>query len=541
MTTTESRPPSPTGNDDALNGAPANGAASDYNLARQVFGTSSRTRTNGHRGNGTNGDSGEPERYNLAQRVYGPREANGRGNGNGHLNGNGGGNGGGGVAVMTAPRPEPAPASAGAPPQKRGRFSLRTIDSLREVPAFRWYTLASVGSFGSMNMQMLARGYLVFQLTGSFAALGTVFLFNALPGLFLTMFGGVAADRYPKKYIVQIGQAMSALLALGIGLLLLFDLLRVEHLFASAFINGTIFAMMMPARQAWVIEVVGRRRLMNAVALNSAVMTTTRLVAPLFASLLFAGFGPEFVFFTMVGLYSLSVLALTRVRSLTPEQMAAQDGGGSPMGMRGGGRGRPAAGGFRSLLVGFSYVWRDRTIRLLLLTNLMTVLLAQPYFQLLPGWVTEVLGGDVRSLGLLQTIGATGALVAALAVASLPNRHRGVIYLSGSLLMGIMLIGFSASSVFWVTALLMIVLNMGQTIRMSLSNVLVQSYVEDEYRGRVMSVYMMQMSVVSFGSFFIGLLAEFVGPQMAMGGVSIALVLFTSGMLLFSKSFRALQ
>ena len=87
----------------------------------------------------------------------------------------------------------------------------------------------------------------------------------------------------------------------------------------------------------------------------------------------------------------------------------------------------------------------------------------------------------------------------------------------------------------------MVVLNMGQTVRMSLSNVLVQSYVEDEYRGRVMSVYMMQMSVVSFGSFFIGLLAEFLGPQVAMGGVATLLVLFTAGMLLFSRSFRTLQ
>jgi hypothetical protein len=87
----------------------------------------------------------------------------------------------------------------------------------------------------------------------------------------------------------------------------------------------------------------------------------------------------------------------------------------------------------------------------------------------------------------------------------------------------------------------MVVLNMGQTVRMSLSNVLVQSYVEDEYRGRVMSVYMMQMSVVSFGSFFIGLMAEFLGPQFAMGLVASVLVVFTSGMLLFSRSFRTLQ
>ncbi|MEZ4501082.1 MAG: MFS transporter [Dehalococcoidia bacterium] len=515
MTTTESRPDTSPADDASSNGAPS------YNLARQAFGV--QTVPNPHREvNGSNGSNGSNGNYNLARQVYGSAV----------------------VAAPVSPATPPsmaiaAPALDGGAPPRRGRFQIRTLDSVREVPAFRWYTIASIGSFGAMNMQMLARGYLVFDLTGSFAALGTVFLFNALPGLFLTMVGGVAADKYPKKYIVQIGQTMSALLALVIGLLLAFHMLRVEHLYASAFVNGTIFAMMMPSRQAWVIEVVGRRRLMNAVALNSAVMTTTRLIAPLFASILFAEFGPRFVYFTMVGLYVFSVLTLTRVRSLNAEEQAAAETGGAAGPMRG--RGRPAAGGFRQLLVGFGYVWRDHTIRLILITNLITVSLAQPYFQLLPGWVTDVLGGDVRTLGTLQTIGAAGALVGALFVASLPNRQRGVIYLCGSLLMGVMLIGFSASSVFWVTALLMIVLNMGQTVRMSLSNVLVQSYVEDEYRGRVMSVYMMQMSIVSFGSFFIGLLAEFLGPQVAMGGVATVLVLFTSSMLLFSRSFRTLQ
>ena len=107
--------------------------------------------------------------------------------------------------------------------------------------------------------------------------------------------------------------------------------------------------------------------------------------------------------------------------------------------------------------------------------------------------------------------------------------------------MGVMLIGFSLSTVFWITAGVMIVMNVGSTIRMSLSQVLVQSYVEDEYRGRVMAVYMMQMSVMSFGGFAASIAAEFLGPQTAMLGIAIGLVVLSAGLLLFSPGMRRLQ
>ena len=505
------------------------GASGRYNLAARVYG-------NGHSNGDRNGRAesedapvAEAERFNLAARIYRDAPANGNGAAVGLLE------------REDAPPPATAPAEAGSPPSKRRRFSLNTFDTVRQVPAFRWYMLASVGSFGSMNMQQLVRGFLTFELTGSFAALGTVMLANAIPGLTLTVFGGVIADRYPRKYVVQVGQTLSALLAFAVGLLLLFGMLRFEHLVASAFVNGTIFAFMMPSRQSWIPDIVGMRRLMNAVALNSVMMTSTRMVGPLIGALLLAEVGAAYVYFAMMGLYAFSVTMLSRVpsRPIAERDPAA---GSAPMRGAGRGRGRQRGGsGLGDLMLGFRYIAGNPVIRVLLVVNLVTMMLAMPYMMILPGWVLDVLRGDVRQLGALQSIGAIGALGGALVVASLPNRRRGRYFLFSSLLMGIMLLGFSQSTTFWPAAGFMVLLNIGSTMRQSLSSVLVQTYVDDEYRGRVMSVYMMERSMMSLGAFGVGIAAELLGAQTAVMSLALGLAVFSVLVFAFVPRLRNLD
>ena len=508
-------------------------ASGRYNLVARVYGDG---QANG-RPESDGAGGAEAERFNLAARVYG----NGSGSANGRANGNGAAAAVGLLDREDAPRGAAAPAEAGSPPRKRGRFTLSTFDSVRQVPAFRWYMLASAGSFGSMNMQQLVRGFLAFQLTGSFAALGTVLLASAIPGLTLTVFGGVVADRYVKKYVVQVGQTLSALLALAVGLLLLFDMLRFEHLVATAFVNGTIFAFMMPSRQSWIPDIVGMRRLMNAVALNSVMMTSTRMVGPLIGALMLAEMGAEYVYFTMMGLYAFSVTMLSRVPSRPiPERDSAA--AGAPMSGAGRGRGwQRGGGGLGDLMLGFRYIAAHPVIRVLLVVNLVTMMLAMPYMMILPGWVLDVLRGDARQLGALQSIGAIGALGGALVVASLPNRRRGRYYLLSASLMGVMLLGFSQSTTFWPAAGFMVLLNIGSTMRQSLSSVLVQTYVADEYRGRVMSVYMMERSAMSLGAFGVGIAAELLGAQTAVMSLALGLAGFSVLVFAFVPRLRNLD
>ncbi len=207
----------------------------------------------------------------------------------------------------------------GEPPKKQGR--VRTFHSL-SVPAFRWFLLAQLGSRGAMNMQMLVRNVIVFQLTGSYAALGTTSLFSAIPGLGLTMFGGLAADSFPKKRVVQIGQTGSALSALAIGTLLYFDQLQFWHLLVTSVVQGSIVALMMPSRQAMMQEVVGMDRLMNATALGMGTMNLMRLAGPAAGGVLLARAGGEAVYAMILLFYVWSIVMLVKV-PLTKSAMGA--------------------------------------------------------------------------------------------------------------------------------------------------------------------------------------------------------------------------
>ena len=209
------------------------------------------------------------------------------------------------VRTETAAAPAPAPAT--------GRFHLRTFESLNDRE-FRWFYLALLGQMGAMNMQMLARGYLAFELTGSFAALGLIGLANAIPMLALSLYGGVIADRFPKKRVLQAGQAVSALIALCVGLLLVADLLTFPYLLAAGAVQGVVMALMMPSRQSILPEVIGMERLMNAVSLQAAGMNLMRLMGPAAGGFLIAWVGAEALYFIMTAMYLIAVVALGPVR-----------------------------------------------------------------------------------------------------------------------------------------------------------------------------------------------------------------------------------
>jgi MFS family permease len=465
--------------------------------------------------------------------------------------------------VATARVADSAEAEA---PKTRRRFSLQTVRSLRTFDSlrnknFRWYFLSMFGVFGAMNMQMVVKGFLVFQLTGSYAALGALGLANAMPGLGLSLVGGVIADRVPKKVVQQIGSSVNALNALSIAMLLVAGMLRWEYLLISSAFQGVVQGLMMPSRQSMLSDIVYPRHIMNAIALNNVGMNLSRMVMPAIGGLLLAVTDAYWVFFIMTAFYMFSVVTLFKVPAKPieiPEEeklyAAAQRARGGGMrggGMRGGhgavARKQRANGGFRwsdiaegarDLKEGMRYIRHDRTLALLLIVNFLMVLCSMPYMQMLPGFVQQVLDGDAAMQGLLQSFAAIGSLASALVVASLPSRHRGKMLLAGGLLTGIALTAFSFSNIFWVTAPVMIFLGVGQQLRMVLSNALVQTYVEDEYRGRVMSIYMMEMNLVMLGAFFVSLMAQAVGVQYALGATSITLIVLCVVTYLFIPRLR---
>ncbi len=423
------------------------------------------------------------------------------------------------VAAMAGPPPPPPPT----------RFFNRTFESISVVP-FRWFLLAMLGQFGAMNMQMLVRGYLVFELTDSFAALGIMSLANAVPMFVFSPFGGVLADRASRKYVLQVGQMLNGGIAATIAVLLFLDVLTFPHLLVSAGAQGFVWALMMPARQAMIPDVVGEHRLMNAVALNTAGMNVMRLVAPGAGGLLIAAFGAEWVYVLMAGFFVFATVTLLPVPAKRRSVASSN---------RGGAGGRSSAGGvrqsFRDLADGVRYIAGRPTVLAVLSANFAIVMFSMPYMMLLPGFVADVLGGGPARLGMLMTITGVGSVVGSLIIASMPSRRRGLILLLSSVLLGVALMVFSISTSLLLTSVVMIFIGLGQTGRMSLSNILLQAYVDDEYRGRVMSVYMMEFSVVSFGVFLVGMLAGVVGVQWAIGATAVGLTIVSLGGLLYPR------
>ncbi len=405
--------------------------------------------------------------------------------------------------------------------------SLPTFASFSERN-FRWFYLAMLGQMAAMNIQLVMRGYVVFEITDSFAALGGIALASALPMLFLGVFGGVLADRAPKKVVLQVGQFVSVLNALVVGILILTDAIVLWHLFAAGALQGITMALMMPARQAMIPEVVGRDLLMNAVALNSAGMNLMRVLAPAGAGLLtwaagggVIGAGP--VYMVMAGFYLSAMITLAPL----PRSEAASEGS--------------AKGGLGDLRDGFVYVRHDPTILIVLAVTLMSAFLAMPYIQLLPGFVKEVLGGGPVELGLLTAISGGGAVFGALVIASLPERQRGLLLVLSAVLLGVSLIVLSGSQVFWFAAIAIVFVGVGTAGRQAFSQILLHSYVENEFRGRVMALMMLQPGMMALGAFVIGVVAERTGIDIAMGALAVALVGIAALLMVVSPRLRKLQ
>lgn len=385
-----------------------------------------------------------------------------------------------------------------------------------EIVNYRWFFASQFGNFASMNMQMFVRGWLVFEITGSYEKLGWMMAAGGLVGLVAAPLGGVVADRVrQKKHVIQLSGVANMLIALAIAWSIWVDALIFEHLLLASIFQGLVMNAMMPSRQALTKDVVGLELLTNAIALSTSGMNTARLLLPGLAGGLVAALGggdgnidpAKWVYILMALLYLFSTIAMFMLH-VADNPVASEEH-------------KPFTSELRE---GFRYVWNTPVIFMLLGTNFLMVFFSLTYFMLLPGFVKEVLDAGPDRLGLIISISGIGALVGSLLVASLPNRRRARILLYGTFLMGVSLLGFAISTNYWLSVFLLTLVGLGQAARMSLSNVLVQAYVDDEYRGRVMSIYMLEMAFLSIAIYPVSVAADVFGPQLTVGVSATCLI-----------------
>lgn len=410
---------------------------------------------------------------------------------------------------------------------KGKRVGLQTFKSL-EYPAFRLFFCAMLGHMMCTNMQMVVRSLLIYRLTGSAAILGAMSFAQFTPLVFVSLYGGSIADRVQKKYIILAGEFILALVALGVGLSLTLGYLRAEHsvaiwiLIVASILQGTVIGLSMPSRHSILPEIVKKEHLMNAVSLNTMCMNVMRLLAPAAAGFMIDAIGFYAVYYTMAGMYSVAALFVvfmpltSKITTHTKSHLA-------------------------EILEGFRYIRKNKIILYILLFAFFGIVLSLPYMTLMPIFADDVLQVGATGLGILMSISGIGAVIGSLVLASLPSKNRGLLLLTSGLVLGLSLMFFSFSGTWSLSLALIGFVGLAHAARITLSNIMLQNYSAVEYRGRVLSVYTMEIGLISLGTFAAGMLTEVIGVQWALGSFGLLLAFISIGALLFSPLLRNLK
>jgi MFS family permease len=404
---------------------------------------------------------------------------------------------------------------------------LQTFSSLKNR-VFRIYYLGLLGQWAPMNMQMLARSYLIHDLSNSGTMLGLSALANAIPMLLFSLPGGTLADRVSKKTILVYTQIGSALLSLAVALCLSFGYLSAEKagswwiLIAAAGVEGILMGLMMPARQAIIAEIVEPAQIMNAVSLNTMGMNALRILAPAATGFLIEGVGYELIYYVSTALYVGATICIL----LIPKTTVKYKGSGSAL---------------KDIVDGLNYIKREKTIMLIIVATLFVMLCGIPFVQLMPMITSDILKVGPSGMGILMSVSGAGAILGSAALASLPSRKRGAILLAAGAVMGVALIVFAFSRSWALSIFMVIFVGLGQSSQRTAGNALIQNYTEADYRGRVMSFMMMELGFSSLGVFFAGVLADAIGIQWSIGGLAIALVIMSVILTVATKRLRKLE
>jgi MFS family permease len=369
-------------------------------------------------------------------------------------------------------------------------------------------------------MQRIAMSWLVYRLTNSPFLLGFVGFAGQLPIFVLTPFAGVLADRWNRQRILVVTQTLAMFQALALALLVLTDAIKVWHVIFLGIFLGFVDSFDIPTRQSFVSDMVeDKKDLGNAIALNSSMVNVARLVGPSVAGILIASVG-EGMCFLLNAISYLAVIFSLLAMKIKPMKMEIDR---API--------------LRGLQEGVSYAFHSTPIRSILLLIALVSLTGMPYSVLMPIFARDILHGNSHTLGFLMGAAGVGALTGAIYLASRVNvagLERWNALAAG--IFGGGLIAFSFSHSISISLSLMLVTGFGMIVQLASGNTLLQTLVDENKRGRIMSLYAMSLrGILPFGSLLAGSLASHIGaPRTLMiGGASCIL-----GALLFTRGLR---
>lgn len=395
---------------------------------------------------------------------------------------------------------------------------LRALRSRNFQLFFSGQLISLVGTW----MDTIAEAWLVYRLTGSSLLLGTVAFASQIPVFLMAPLGGMAADRWDRRSIVIATQTTSMILAFILAMLTLTGRIQVWEVILLAALMGVVNAFDIPARQAFLVDMVGREDLMNAIALNSSMFNGARVIGPSVAGILVAKYGEGWCFFANSVSY---IAVITGLLMMRVQRTSAKKHSASP---------------FEHIAEGFRFVGNTAPIRVILLLLGLVSLVAMPYSVLMPIFAERILHGDARTLGVLMGATGVGALSGALVLATRTGvRGLGRWVWMACAGFGTSLILFAFSRWYVVSALLLIPVGFTMMVQMASSNTLIQSMVPDRLRGRTMAVYsMMFMGMAPLGALFSGALADRITAPwtVALGGLGAI-----AGAAVFARKLPAIR
>ena len=376
---------------------------------------------------------------------------------------------------------------------------------------------------GAMQMQMIARGYLTYDLTESPAILGIVSAGFALPMLLLALFGGAFADRLERRRIVQLGQVGAGLIALFVAVSITTESVTWYHLLAASMMQGAVFSFFMPARQAMIPQLVGQGQLTNAMALDAMGMSATTLLAPAVAGFLYNAIQPDGVYYVVTAMCAGAVF-LTVLLPRLPEST---------------GTGR--SGVLSDIGAGLSYIRSSSLVMALLIIGLTSTVLAMPFRFLMPIFIVDIYHLGPEAMGLMTSMMGLGTLGGSLFIAALGNWQRGRLLILSSFISGAALLLVALLPFYAVALALMVLLGLGDAGRRTLNQSLLMEVTDDQYRARVMSLFMINFALIPLGVLPAGLAAEFLGGQMSVGILAGLLIALTEIILATQRGLRNLR
>jgi MFS family permease len=419
------------------------------------------------------------------------------------------------TTVEVASAASPAPGAAG---QGRAAGTFRALKHRNFQLFFSGQIISLVGTW----MQTVAQAWLIYRMTGSGELLGVLGFVGQFPIFLLSPLAGLAADRWPRQRVVIATQTSSMLLAFILAALTMTNRISVKEIIVLATLLGIVNAFDVPARQSFLIEMVGREDLLNAIALNSSMFNGARIAGPAIAGILVAVVGEGWCFL-LNGLSYLAVIAglfMMRIGKMTQVH-----DGTAPL---------------EKLREGFRFARHTKPIRALLLLVAIVSFMALPYTVLMPIFAVQILHGGASAYGWLMGAVGAGAMFGALALAMRAQlRGLGKVVAYAATGLGASLVLFSASHWYWVSCAILVVSGFAMMMQFTATNTLIQAMVPDQLRGRVMSLYsMMFLGMSPIGSLLAGALADRIGAPVtvAIGGLVSCL-----GGIAFARKWPAMR